>query len=133
MLITATIQSAPGKNQVSVSTNDSVKSIEIPCKPGGKGSSVNRGELLFLSLATCYCNDIYREAAKRKMDIEKVDVDVIGSFGKEGEPASDITYSVKIQSPHSVQEIEDLIAYVDRIAEIHNTLRKGIEVTLKKE
>jgi uncharacterized OsmC-like protein len=133
MLITATIQSEPGKNEMAVSTNNFAKSIAIPCKPDGKGSSVNGGELLFLSLAVCYSNDIYREAAKRKMHIDKVDVYVTGSFGKEGESASDITYSVTIQSPHSQKEIEDLTEYVDRIAEVHNTLRKGIEVTLKKE
>jgi hypothetical protein len=31
----------------------------------GGGSSANGGELLCLALATCYCNDVYREAKKR--------------------------------------------------------------------
>ena len=51
---------------------------------------------------------------------------------KEGESASNIIYEVKIQSPdNSRHEIAELINHVDRIAEIHNTLRKGASVTLK--
>jgi uncharacterized OsmC-like protein len=29
---------------------------------------------LFLALASCYCNDIYREAAKRNIKVERVEV-----------------------------------------------------------
>jgi uncharacterized OsmC-like protein len=88
--------------------------------------------LLFLSLATCFCNDIYREAARRQMDITSVEVIVDGEFGKEGEPASKIQYNAIVQSAgSSLDEINDLINHVDTIAEIHNTLRKGIAVTLR--
>lgn len=84
---------------------------------------------MFLSLATCFCNDIYREAAKRKMEISLVEVKVSGEFGKEGEPESNIYYEAKVESANSsAEEIEALVEYVDGIAEIHNTLRKGVEV-----
>jgi hypothetical protein len=55
---------------------------------------------------------------------------VTGQFGGEGEPAKTITYSVKIESPNDADQIEQLIRDVDKIAEIHNTLRKGIAVSL---
>ena len=65
------------------------------------------------------------------MDIVSVDVSVSGEFGKEGEPASNIHYSVTINAPgYSQNEINDLIHYVDRVAEVHNTLRRGVEIKL---
>lgn len=133
MLITATITNLAKENSISVSTNGIEKNISIPGKIEGRGSSVNGGELLFLSLATCFCNDIYREAARRNMEIVSVDVTVTGQFGKEGEAGSEISYEATITAPgNSQQEIDDLILHVDRIAEIHNTLRKGVNVLLKR-
>jgi uncharacterized OsmC-like protein len=131
MIISATIKNGFHANDVTVSTDSNKKEITIPGKKEGYGSSVNGGELLFLSLATCFCNDVYREASRRKLKIDSVEVTVTGEFGKEGEPASNITYRVNIQSPNAEQEIASLIQHVDKIAEIHNTLRKGIEVSLK--
>jgi organic hydroperoxide reductase OsmC/OhrA len=132
MRITASIENTGHTNAISVSTNSVKKEIAIPGKDGGGGSAVNGGELLFLALATCFCNDIYREAAKRKMDISAVVVSVSGEFGGEGESASNIVYETKILAPaHTSQEIADLILYVDQIAEIHNTVRKGVPVSLK--
>lgn len=130
MNIAATIKNSYRENELTVSTNTNEKKINIPGKPEGYGSSVNGGELLFLSLATCFCNDIYREAAKRKMNIQQVEVTVSGEFGKEGEPASNITYVVNIQSGHTQAEVDDLVQYVDKIAEVHNTLRQSVSVIL---
>ena len=132
MTISATIKNAYQENAITVTTSNSVKEIHIPGKPEGFGSSVNGGELLFLSIATCFCNDVYREAAKRRMDINEVEITVSGEFGKEGEPASGISYQVHVQSYESSQkQIEELIKHVDTLAEIHNTLRKGVKVSLK--
>lgn len=132
MIISATIKSGYQENDITVTTDNNKKEISIPGKTEGHGSSVNEGELLFLSLATCFCNDVYREAARRKIDMSSVEVTVSGEFGKEGEPATNIMYEVKIQSSNnSQQEIMELIHHVDRIAEIHNTLRKGVSVSLK--
>lgn len=72
MLISAGINNSVGKNAIEVSTNQILKEINIPGKPQGYGSPVNGGELLFLALATCYCNDVYREAAKRNMKVDAV-------------------------------------------------------------
>jgi len=133
MDISATIKNSYQNNEITVATNGNEKHLSIPGKTGGRGSSVNGGELLFLSLATCFCNDVYREAAKRNMEVDGVEVFVTGEFGKEGEPAKNIKYDVNIQAPkHSQQEITDLINYVDSVAEVHNTLRKGIAVYLDK-
>ena len=65
MKISARVQNSEGQHRVTLSTNENVHSIAIPPRPTGFGSSANGGKLLFLALATCYCNDIYRETAKR--------------------------------------------------------------------
>ena len=131
MNITASISSRQAHHTVLVTTNGNEKTISIPSKSEGKGSSVNGGELLFLALATCFCNDVYREATKRNMQVASVEISVTGSFGGEGEPAQAISYTASVLAPdHSVEEIESLIRHVDGIAEVHNTLRKGIAVSL---
>jgi uncharacterized OsmC-like protein len=131
MNISATIRNSFQENEITVRTEGNGKSITIPSKPEGFGSGINGGELLFLSLATCFCNDLYREALKRGMTIDFVEVTVSGKFGNEGEPATEITYKVKAEAPgHPENEISALIKFVDSIAEIHNTLRKGINVDL---
>jgi len=134
MKISATIKNGFQENDVTVSTEGSQKKISIPGKNEGFGSSVNGGELLFLALATCFCNDLYREAGKRKLNIVSVEVTVSGEFGKEGDPASNVVYTVHVQAPDlSQKEIAQLIADVDKIAEVHNTLRKGIAVTFSRD
>lgn len=127
MAISATLKNASSENDITVSTDVSNKKINILVKTIGKGSSVNGGELLALALATCFCNDIYREAARRNIHIASVEVTATGEFGTEGEPASSISYEVQIQAPGcSMIELDTLINDVDSIAEIHNTLRKGM-------
>lgn len=131
MKVSASIKSNFNHHEVVVQTDEAAKSIQISPKASGYGSSVNGGELLMLSLATCFCNDLYREADKRKQVISGVEVLFNGDFGAEGELGSNFTYSVNIISEASASEIKELIAFTDRIAEIHNTLRKAITVTLK--
>lgn len=131
MTISAKIKNTKEENVITVSTDNRASTISIPGKEVGRGSAVNGGELLFLSLATCFCNDLYREALRRNMDIASVEVEVAGQFGKEGEPATDIRYEVKVMAPECTEEaIRALIQHVDGVAEIHNTLRRGVSVSL---
>lgn len=132
MLMSATIKSSLNQHQVEVQTNDAVKQLHIAVKPTGYGSSINGGELLLTALATCFCNDIYREAAKRNIIVEGVEVEVTGEFGAEGEPGFNFQYKARVTSSASQQEINSLIAHTDQVAEIHNTLRKGLSITLMK-
>jgi organic hydroperoxide reductase OsmC/OhrA len=132
MRITARVTSAQGRHDVEVSTAGAVKTLAIPAKTSGTGSAVNGGELLFLALATCYCNDLYREAGKRAIVVESVEVEVQGDFPAEGEPASVIEYAVKLRSAAPEAQIRKLIAATDRVAEIQNTVRGGVPVTLTR-
>ena len=130
MKISAIVRNEFNQHNVTVATNDSSKELYIPPKANGYGSSVNGGELLMLSLATCFCNDIYREAATRNINVYSVEVMVSGEFGAAGEPGFNLTYSANVKADASQQEINDLVAHTDNVAEIHNTLRRGTMVKL---
>lgn len=131
MIITARVSNSQGANAVTLSTNGHEHGLDVPPRATGFGSSVNGGELLFLALATCYCNDVYREAARRGIQVQQVTVEVEGEFGAEGEPGRNLTYHAHVTAAGSETEIRDLLAHVDRVAEIHNTLRSATPVTLK--
>ena len=130
MKISAIIKNEFNSNLVEVSSNSLSKSITIASRESGFGSSVNGGELLALSLAVCYCNDIYREAARRNLKITKVEVEVSADFGSEGQPGSNFRYKPTIESTATAAELDDLIKYTDGVAEIHETLRAGVNVQL---
>lgn len=130
MNLSATIKSRLNHIETIVQTNDTAKTITIPPKFSGYGSSINGGELLLLSLATCFCNDIYREAGKRNMIISDVEVIVTGEFGAEGEAGSNFHYKANVVSDASPAEIKALIEHTDKVAEIHNTLRKGLNISI---
>jgi organic hydroperoxide reductase OsmC/OhrA len=128
--ISARVQNSEGQHHVTLRTDENVHAIAIPPKPTGFGSSANGGELLFLALATCYCNDIYREAAKRGIRVERVEVEVEGDFGAEGASAMNVSYRAQVAAQASPEEIRALMNHTDQVAEIQNTLRVGTPVTL---
>ena len=132
MKINARIQNSRNNHQVTLQTGENIHSINIPPKAGGFGSSANGGELLLLALATCYCNDIYREAAKRNIKVDRVEVEVDGDFGAEGEPAKNVVYRAKVEAQASEAEIRDLMRFTDTVAEIHNTFRVETPVVLSQ-
>jgi organic hydroperoxide reductase OsmC/OhrA len=132
MDIHAQVQNRYGEHQATVTTNGTTQSIIIPPKASGFGSSANGGELLFLALATCYCNDLYREAATRGIMVEQVEGEVEGQFGAAGEPATSVTYRARVTAHASEAEIRDLIQQTDTLAEIQNTLRVPTPVILDR-
>lgn len=132
MKIIAKVENSKNSHQVTLQTNDSAHSVVIPPKRTGFGSSANGGELLFLALATCYCNDIYREAARRNIKVERVEVIVEGEFGAEGEAAKHVIYRARVFAHAGEEEIREMMEFTDSVAEIQNTLRIGIPVTLSQ-
>lgn len=130
MEISASIQNSLNSHSVTVATNGAEKQLHIAPRETGYGSSINGGEMLLLALATCYCNDIYREAAKRNINVESVEVTSFANFGNPGEPGGNFRYEVRVASNASKAEIEELVRHTDQVAEIHNTLRKGVDVDL---
>jgi uncharacterized OsmC-like protein len=130
MRFSAHLRNKPGSQNLTLKVGDKEQSLPIAPRESG-GSSVTGGELLFLAIATCYCNDIYREAAKTGIKIESVEVDVEGDFEAPGRPASDIVYRAKVEADASEEKIRELMLHTDRMAEIHNSLRLGTPVRLE--
>jgi uncharacterized OsmC-like protein len=130
MKICTKITNRKDHHQVTLNTAGREHALTVAPKPEGFGSSINGGELLFLALATCYCNDLYREAKKRNVTIDQVEVEVSGEFGAEGEGAKNISYSARVTADASEAEIAELMRHTDTVAEIHNTLRRSSPVVL---
>jgi len=131
MKITAELRNEPAAHSVVLSTGERVLTLEVPAKPMG-GSEVNGGELLCLALATCYCNDLYREAAKHGITIDGVSVTVEADFGAEGAPATSIVYRARVDSSAAASEIDALLAHTDTVAEIQATVRRGVAVSFQR-
>jgi organic hydroperoxide reductase OsmC/OhrA len=132
MHISASVKNGIARHEVSVVTGDSRKTLNVPCRESGYGSSVNGGELLMLALATCYCNDLYREASRLGINIESLEVDAGADFEGRGLAATNIRYRARVTSTASAAEIATLLRETDAVAEVHNTLRAGPAVTLER-
>ena len=133
MLISATVRNSLTQHEVSVRTGGSTQVLVVPSKPSGKGSAVNGGEFLMLALATCYCNDLYREAERLNIPVEGVVVEATADFPGDGLVATNIQYAVKVSSPATPEDITDLVRQTDSVAEVHNTIRAGAPVALSRE
>ena len=131
MQISATVDNAYARHSVSLVTGGATRELTIAPRAGGKGSSANGGELLCLALATCYCNDFYREAEKRGIDVVRVTVEAQAEFGAEGEAARTLRYRADVVAHADELAIRELMAHVDRVAEIQSTLRQGMEIAFE--
>jgi len=129
MRISATVDSSAARHAVSVETDGNGQALAVPAKPSGQGSAVNGGEFLMLALATCYCNDLYREAQRLGIAIDGAHVRASAEFAGVGLAASDIRYTASIRSSASADDIARLLRETDAVAEVHNTIRAGVPVT----
>jgi organic hydroperoxide reductase OsmC/OhrA len=128
ILIEAQVDDGRDAHRASVATNGVARDIAIPPRATGFGSSANGGELLCLALATCYCNDTYREAALRGIEVTHVAVHVEAEFGAPGEPAGAIRYRADVTARAAADDIRALMLHTDGVAEIQGTLRRAMPV-----
>ena len=128
MQISATVRSAAAAHEVSVRTDGGTRALAIPPKPTGRGSAVNGGEFQMLALATCFCNDLYREAERLQIPLDAVEVEASASFPGIGLAATDIRYRARVASSAPDAAIAELLRRTDAVAEVHNTLRAGVPV-----
>lgn len=103
--------------------------VDRPADGGGDGIGFNGGQLLYLAVAGCVSNDIYREAAAMGLQVDSVRVRVTGDFGGDPPVSGPISYEVEI-SGDDAERLRELVDHVDRIAEIPNSLRGATEVRL---
>ena len=130
MKVSATVRNAALRHEVTVSTGNHEQPLVVPCKPSGPGSGVSGGELLMLALATCYCNDLYREADRMGISLGRVEVEAHAEFAAMGLAASNIRYLARVESSATTEQVAALIRQTDAVAEVHNTIRAGVPVVL---
>ena len=104
--------------------------VDRPSSAGGGGLGFNGGQLLNLAIGGCISNDLFREAGKRDVALERVVVRVDNDYVGEPAVATDIGYSVELYGAASEEQLRDLAAWVDEIAEIPNSIRNGTAVRL---
>ena len=64
------------------------------------------------------------------LKVARVEVEVGGEFGAEGEPARSVSYRAVVTAQASEAQIRELMSHTDRVAEIKNTLRAETPVIL---
>ena len=133
MEISAAVKSTASGQEVSVRTGKTSQSLVVPAKPSGQGPAVNGGEFLMLALATCYCNDLYREAQRLGIPIQGAQIEALAEFPGIGLAATNIRYRARVHSSAPAPEIARLFRETDAVAEVHNTVRAGVPVQLVQE
>jgi uncharacterized OsmC-like protein len=128
--IAAFIRSGNGSHEVSVRTGDSSRRVAVPGKSAGRGSAVSGGEFLMLALATCFCNDVYREAERLRVPIDGVEVEARAEFDGVGVAATNVVYRARVASSAPAETIARLLRETDAVTEVQNTLRRGVGVAL---
>ena len=106
--------------------------VDRPVEVGGGGLGFNGGQLLYLAVAGCVSNDLFREAQARGLELETVRVFVEGDFAGDPAVSIPIAYRVEIRGNCDDDVLTELVREVDRIAEIPNSLRGGTPVRLDR-
>jgi putative redox protein len=105
--------------------------VDRPPDGGGDGLGFNGGELLYLAIAGCVSNDLFREARGRGIALDSVRVRVSGDFSGDPAVSSAVEYEVELTGAAPIEQLRALVDHVDRIAEIPNSLRAGTPVQLR--
>jgi len=106
--------------------------VDRPIEAGGGGRGFNGGQLMYLAIAGCISNDLFREALGRGITLDQVVVRVAGDFVGDPAVSTEVTYEVELNGDADEEALRGLIDHVDRIAEIPNSLRAGTPVRLKR-
>jgi putative redox protein len=104
--------------------------VDRPGDAGGRGLGFNGGQLLYLAIAGCVSNDLFREARAAGIELDRVRVVVRGDFSGDPAVSDDVQYDVELEGDAPAERLQALIERVDEIAEIPNSLRRGTRVRL---
>jgi putative redox protein len=99
--------------------------VDRPAAVGGGGLGFNGGQLLYMSIAACWSNDLYREAATMGIELDGVEISVDGDFPGRGSGSTPVTVEVVVRSRAPEDRVRALIAEVERVAEIPRAIREG--------
>ena len=104
--------------------------VDRPAAAGGGGLGFNGGQLFYLSIAACLSNDLYREAATMGIELDGVEVTVDGDFPARGSGSTPIDVSLVVRSSAPEDRLLELIAEVERVAEIPRAIRESPTISV---
>jgi putative redox protein len=123
-------QNVDGEVTALGSAGHSTLVVDRPAEGGGGGLGFNGGQLLYLAVAGCISNDLFRDARTAGIELSQVRVKVSGDFVGEPAVSDEIRYEVEMSGDAPEEQLRALIGRVDEIAEIPNSLRQGTRVSL---
>jgi putative redox protein len=106
--------------------------VDRPVDGGGRSLGFNGGQLLYLAIGGCVSNDLFREANARGIRLTTVRVVVRGDFSGDPAVSDPVAYDVEIAGEATADQLQELVAHVDAIAEIPNSVRRGTDVRLAR-
>ncbi len=106
--------------------------VDRPADAGGEGIGFNGGQLLYLAIGGCVSNDLFREAGARGIRLTHVRVRVVGGFAGDPAVSEPVAYDVEVAGDAPREQLQELVAHVDAIAEIPNSVRRGTPVKLRQ-
>ena len=102
-----------------------------PTAAGGGGLGFNGGQLLYLSIAACWSNDLYREAATMGIELDSVEITVDGDFPARGSGSTPISVEVVVRSSAPEDRVRELIREVERVAEIPRAIHDATPIQVR--
>jgi putative redox protein len=104
--------------------------VDRSTEGGGGGLGFNGGQLLYLAVAGCISNDLFRDARAAGIELSSVGVKVLGDFAGEPAVSDEILYEVEVAGDAPEDQLQALVERIDEIAEIPTSLRQGTRVRL---
>lgn len=115
-----------------VGTDDAITlMVDRSVAAGGGGQGFSGGQLFYLSIAACISNDLYREAVTMGIELNGVEVTVDGDFPARGEGSTPITVDAVVRSSAPEASLRELLAEVERVAEIPRAIRDSPPITIR--
>ena len=104
-----------------------------PVAAGGRGLGFNGGQLMYASIAACVSNDLYREASTLGIRLSRVEITVDGDFPARGQPSTPVSVDVQLEGDADDARLDELLAVVDRVAEIPNSMRGTTPIVIRRK
>jgi hypothetical protein len=92
--------------------------------------TLSGGHVIHLAVAVCVFNDLRKEAERRGIRLESVAVSADGGFSDGGTRSTGISYEIELVGDGSDEELRQLAAHVEQVAEVPSILRQGMTVRL---
>jgi uncharacterized OsmC-like protein len=79
--------------------------VDQPVEAGGGGKGFNGGQLLYLAIAGCVSNDLFREASRFGVELDSVRVSVEGDFSGDPAVSGPVTYDVELRGSGDLEAL----------------------------